>query len=196
MDPNGFSGLSGAPGGGDDGPLRRSVAQFVLEHSEQIRAMARRKLTAPTRSVYDSEDVLSSVLRRMDNLARQGRLRRDSEAEMMALIATIASNAALSKSKLIERARSQMSEDGAYARELLARLDRCGDDDEATLLVLRIQASIKDQTDRQVFSLMLKGASHKAIGDLLGFSADASKQRWMKVRRELVERFSKGDLNG
>jgi hypothetical protein len=191
-----FSGVAGAAAGGDESSLRRAVARFVLEHGDQIRALARRKLSGPARTVYDSEDVLSSVLRRMDNLARLGRLRSDSEAELMALIATIAANAALSKTKLLERARAQLAEDGAYARELLSRLDGCGDDDEATLLVLRIEASIKDQTDRQVFSLMLKGASHKAIGDLLGFSADASKQRWMKIRRELVERFSRGELNG
>src|SRR5207247_1975659 len=106
-----------------DGPgqstIRTAIAEYVLEHRDKIRAIARRKLTATTRRVFDSEEVISSVLRRLDVMAERGSLRPRSETELWALIEAIARNTAVSKTRLIERTTRMLREDGAYALALL-----------------------------------------------------------------------------
>lgn len=182
--------LPPAPGG-----ARGSVATYIVQHADRVRAIARDKLPRRTRRVADSEDVLSSVLRRLDEMVVRGTLRLDSERELWGLIEAIANNAAVSKARMIERAQNLLTEDSVYANELLKRLNVCPGDDEATLLLLRMTASIKNSTDRQVMTLMHRGVSHKAIGHLLGTTEGASRQRWQCIREELCKRFREGFLD-
>jgi hypothetical protein len=174
---------------------RTFVARYCLANAERIRAIARRKIPQRSRAVTDSEDVLSSVLRRLDEMGERGTLRLDSESELWGLIEAIACNTAVSKVRMIERARNLLTEDADYANELLRRLQGCPGDDEAMLLLLRMTASIKSPSDRQILTLMHRGASHRAIGDLMGFSEQASRQRWKRIRDELCAKFREGDLD-
>lgn len=168
---------------------REAVASFVLRHESRIRAIARRKLTQSTRSTFDSEDVMASVLRRMDKLAMEGVLRPRSEGELWALIQTIASNTAVSKTRLIERARFLLTEDGSYAYEFLNRLNSCGTDDEAQLLVFRMAGALEGNRDRQIFLARVRGATHHAIAGMLKMSESACRQHWMRICRELYAAF-------
>lgn len=120
-----------------------------------------------------------------------------SAEELWGLIKAIASRTAVDRRRLIERARNFLTEDGPYAYELLKRLNACPSDDDALMLVLRIMMSIKNQTDRQIFALLHRGASHRAIAAALRLpSEEASRQRWSVLRRELAARFSEGSLDG
>lgn len=178
-----------------DSPARQALAEFVLQHRERIRAIARQKLPGGARSVFDSEEVVSSVLRRLDGMASRGTLAPRSPAELWGLITAIATNAAVDRRRLIERARSHLAEDGPYAYELLKRLNACESDDDATMLLLRMMMSIKNSTDRHVFMMLHRGASHRAIATALGISEAASRKRWSVLRQELAERFREGHLD-
>lgn len=182
----------------EDLPLkdREAIANYLMEHRDRIRAVARRKLSANARTVFDSEDVFSSVLRRVDTMVEAGTLRPRSVAELWALIDAITRNNALNRTRLIERARTFLDEEGPYAQALLDRLCRYKSDDEATILLYRMMACLSDEIDRQVLSLRLKGASHRAIGTLLGLSEEATRQRWRAIRTLLQEKFSAGVLDG
>lgn len=175
---------------------REAIANYLIEHKERIRAVARRKLSASARTVFDSEDVFSSVLRRVDTMVEAGTLRPRSVAELWALIDAITRNNALNRTRLIERARALLAEEGPYAQALLDRLCRFQSDDEATILLYRMMACLTDETDRQVLSLRLKGASHRAAGTLLGLSEEATRQRWRGIRTLLQDKFSEGVLDG
>jgi DNA-directed RNA polymerase specialized sigma24 family protein len=175
---------------------REALARYLLEHEASIRAVARRKLTAGTRSVYDSEDILSSVLRRVDSMAREGSLRPRSEAELWALINTIAANNAINRTRLIERARNFLTEDGPYAYELLQRLNAFKTDDEVTLLVHRMLSCLRTAEDRQLLVMYLRGAALNVIAHHLKISAEACRQRWRVIRNLLQERFEAGVLDG
>lgn len=148
--------------------------------------MARRRLTLNTRSVFDSEDVFSSVVRRLDGLAAEGELRPQSEAELWALAKQIAMNTAVSKTRLIERARALLTDDGPLAYEVGRRLNACLGDDDAGVLVHKMYEALENSAERQIFGLMLRGASHRAVSQLLGISEDACRQRWMTIRRKLL----------
>jgi DNA-directed RNA polymerase specialized sigma24 family protein len=181
--------------GRDPEAQRRAIADFVLEHQTTIRAIARKKLTQAARGVFDSEEVLSSVLRRLDAMAQRGGLLPRSHGELWALVTTITHNTAVSKTRLIEFMRSRLTEDGPYAYELVRRLNACADDDEATLLVYRMMSCLPDATDRQILSLKHRGATHAAAASLLGTTEDAMRHRWMRIRRELCARFTDGTLD-
>jgi DNA-directed RNA polymerase specialized sigma24 family protein len=169
--------------------VRGAIAEYVLEHGQRVRAIARRKLTRATRAVHDSEEVLSSVLRRLDGMAAEGRLQPASEQELWALIAVIARNTAVSKTRLIEIAQTLLTDGGPFAYEMVRRLNACRGDEEATVLMYRLMASLPDATDRQVFGLRYRGAGHAAIGGLLGISEDAARKRWSAVCRKLFDAF-------
>src|SRR4051812_6797758 len=81
-------------------PTRAMVAQYLMENGDRIRAIARRKLTTRTKSVFDSEDVLSSVLRCLDALASRGGLLVQTEEELWALVATVTRNNAVNRTRL------------------------------------------------------------------------------------------------
>lgn len=175
---------------------REALARYLLEHQASIRAAARRKLSSNTRSVFDSEDVLSSVLRRVDAMVSEGRLRPRSEAELWALINTIAANNAVNRTQLIERARLFLTEDGPYVYELLQRLNAFTTDDEVILLLHRMMACLQDEKDRQLLGAYLRGASLSVIATMLGIKDDACRQRWRSIRLRLAERFREGVLDG
>lgn len=165
---------------------REAVAAWAMQHQRQIRTLARSRLTSHTRSVFDSEDVFSSVVRRLDGLAKDGAIRPNSEAELWALAKQIALNTAVSKTRLIERARRLLTEDGLLAYEIEHRINACVGDDDAALLVHRMYEALESSADRQIFGLILRGASHRAVAQLLGITEEASRQRWMAVRRRLL----------
>jgi len=171
---------------------REAIAAWAMQHQRQIRTLARSRLTSHTRSVFDSEDVFSSVVRRLDGLARDGTLRPNSEAELWALARQIALNTAISKTRLIERSRRLLTEDGPLAYEIERRVSACVGDDDAALLVHRMYEALENSADRQIFGLLLRGASHRAVSQLLGISVDASRQRWMAIRRRLLAWFQDG----
>lgn len=168
---------------------RDRLAEFVIRNKEAIRRVARRKLNTETRRVYDSDDIMATVLRRVDLLAHNGAIRADSEAEMVSLILTIAANASISKFRLIKLARSRLGEDSDFSRELIRRLNACHDDDEANTLVFRLYGSLDSTDDRRVYLLRLRGIGHAAIGQMLGITEEATRKRWQKIRRNLAARF-------
>lgn len=160
-----------------------------MERRDRIRAIARTRLTQGARAVFDSEDVLSSVARRLDGLFQRGQLRIEREDELWALIATIAMNEATSKTRLVERARSLLRDDAAFAQILLDRFAVCEDDEDADATVLRMAGSISDGDDRHMFLLRLRGATHRAIAGALGISEAAARQRWVQLVRALESRY-------
>lgn len=179
-----------------DSPARAALARFILENEAKVRAIARRKLPS-NQGVFDSEDVVSSVLRRLDTMAQSGVFAPRSAEELWGLIKAIACRTAVDRRRLIERARNFLTEDGPYAYELLKRLNASPTDDDALMLVLRIMMSIKNQTDRQLFALLHRGASHRAIAAALNLpSEEASRQRWCALRRDLAQRFAEGVFDG
>lgn len=170
---------------------RSALAAFVMAHEGTIRGIARRKLTRRTRAVFDSDDVLATVLRRIDGLAERHGIRATSEGEIVSLILTIAENAANSKSRLIELARARLVEDREFSLLLVERLNACADNEDASEFILRMYASLSDSDARVLFLLRMRGIEHRVVAQMLGISAEACRQRWKKIRDDLVARFAR-----
>lgn len=177
-------------GEGEGAPSDRDgVARFVSARREQIRALARQRLSVRMRNLYDSEDVYSSVARAMDELAARELLRPANEAELWGLIATITRNNAITKVRLAARARALFEEDGAYTRELIRRTEACQSDGDSIALCLHMMMALEKSADRSLFALRLRGASHKVAADALGIDEATCRQRWKAIRDRLAQMF-------
>jgi hypothetical protein len=174
---------------------RESIAKYLIENKDRIRSVARRKLSARTRSVFDSEEIASSVFRRMDAFVSEGRLRQCNLAEFWGLIDTMTENNAFNRTQLIERARAFVREDGPYAQELLRRFELSKDDERATDLVFRILMFLKDEKDRRILSFRLRGARHSVVAGIVGISEESSRKRWSEICKLLRESFDSGLLD-
>jgi hypothetical protein len=166
---------------------RAELAAFLLERADEIRAVARRKLTNVARSSFDSEDVLSSVVRRMDKLFHDGRLQVATRDELWRLVQAVTSNRAVSFTRLRERMKQLGAEGGAYEQHLANVFSTCESDDEAILTLYQVAARLAQPADRQLFLLRARGANHRAAAAVLGTSEEAARQRWASVRRQISE---------
>ncbi len=174
---------------------REEVAAFVLANKSKIQEMARAKLKSTPRTILDSEDVSSSVLRRLDELASRGSVRPRSEVELWAFIGTITSGMAIDKLRLLSRIRALESEGGQYAQLVRLRVERCSSDDEVALLMHRMAVALPEKRDRHVFYLKMRGANDRSVSLLLGESEAWARKKWYLIRQDLENRFSSGALD-
>lgn len=159
---------------------RDQVAEFLFRNAERIRKLARKKLTAYTRRSYDSEEVLSSVLRRIDGLAADGQLRTANENELWGLIERVTLNRAVSLTRSMERLFQFIAEEGHCAEALDARLERCERDEEAGDLYRELLRGLRSEKALEVFVLRSRGVSYLVISQMLGIPADTARKRWSK----------------
>jgi RNA polymerase sigma factor (sigma-70 family) len=170
---------------------RQQIAEFLVQRQDKIRALARQHLGGHIGRFADSEDVFSSVCRRLDGVAAVGGLRPRHADEVWALAAAIVSNAAIDRSRMLSRLRSrEVQTDGP---DLGGLVERCQNDDQAALLFHRMVEAL-DGDDRQVFMLRVRGASHEVIAQQLNTSVDAARQRWSRIAHTLRGLADRGEL--
>ncbi|HZW08664.1 MAG TPA: hypothetical protein VFF69_02065 [Phycisphaerales bacterium] len=169
---------------------REHIADFILRHEDRIRAIARRKLPHSGRSVFGTEDVFSTVARRVDALAARGLVRAESEAQLWALVSRVVENVSLERIRLVESTASRTGDDAAFWAEISGDLRRCKDDNEAFVLVFEMMSAMANPDDRQIFLLRLRGVSHRVIAQQLATTEESLRQRWVVIRRVLRETFT------
>jgi len=176
---------------------REQFAAFVLEHGDRVKAIARRKIRTSARSAFGSDDVLSTVLRRLDVLAAEGLVRAQNEAQLWVLVRSIAENVSLERGRLLESTLNRTGDDAAFWSQIHQDFRRkTGDDEEAFIRLYELLMMLEDQNDRQLFMLRLRGVNHKVIAQQLGISSDAVRQRWHKVVTQLRKRLTQAGNDG
>lgn len=93
---------------------------------------------------------------------------------------------------MVQLARKHAGQDGEFARLILRRLES-DEDEDATILLLEMLASLDRPEDRLYLSLRARGAAHQAIAQALRISHDAGRKRWESIRRRFAEAFA-GEL--
>lgn len=166
---------------------RESVARFVLQHADQIRSIARRNLTQHALTCVGSDDILSSVLRRVDEMSAESVLRPISDGELWRLIESITIHTAVSYTRSIERAVAFMSDEGSYAQAFRQRLKAAPDESEAIELVQQMVRRLRQDDAHHMFVLRARGASHEVIAEFLGISPEAARKRWSSACQVMLE---------
>jgi len=142
-------------------------------------------MSSRMRRLFDSQDMFSTVLRRLDQRIRNGRIEADGEKQLIALLHKIASGA------FADRARRTDLDDRLLAA---AARDRpvCGDGvargdlpDTAALL-----AAVPDEADRELLILRSMGVEYDTIGVLQETRPEALRKRVERMVKRLGAQFT------
>jgi DNA-directed RNA polymerase specialized sigma24 family protein len=161
---------------------REAVAEFVFRYGDLIRLRIRDKLGPKLRRVLDSEDVLSTVTRRLDHLVRDRAIRAGSNAELWSLVAAIANHAVAENARAARREQNVL--ESAPRTELSTQAEDVKPEpcDDA---LEEIVDALQDETDRRILWLRLHNHPHEQIASEIGSTPSAVRMRWSRIRRLL-----------
>ena len=171
---------------------RSAAAEFVTRYGPVIRRRIGGKLSPPMRRLFDSQDILSTLGRRLDLFVRSGSVEATSEAELWALVYRMAENAVVDKARVFRHLQEVEDEDGPFARDLLRRLHSAQDrtTDGADVEIGTVLEFIKDQIDRQILHLWLLGTHHSVIAESVELAPTAVRKRWQQIKTRLRKHFA------
>ncbi len=166
---------------------RHAAADYGMSMAPIIRRRIRGKLGPRMRTLFDSLDIVSTVLRRLDLYVVAGQIRATTEDELRALIMTITQHALLDKARMYERLRAAEGEDRNLARLMLDRTRDGENLDDAALDVTLEQAvsSLSNETDQTILWLWLTGIDHGLTAQIVGISLEHVRKRWERIRSRL-----------
>lgn len=159
---------------------RDAAAAFVSEYGPRIRRRVRQRLGPRVRRVFDSEDILSTLSRKLDRYVAERRLEAMTEGELWSLITRIASSSATEKARKVDRA-ARTEHHAAHDEADPAAHATPADHAEFE----KLTASIKDPADRTILIRWLAGETSARTGELLGLTAAAVRKRLQLVRETL-----------
>jgi RNA polymerase sigma factor (sigma-70 family) len=169
---------------------RQAVAEFISHYGSRIKRRVRGKLNGAVRRLYDANDMVSTVARRLDQFVRDGRLEADNPRRLWALVGRIADNAAIDKVRIFKRLSETEGPDGVMAAAMADKLREAERGNEGGFVVEldKILTGIKDEKDRKILELWLKGVPHAEIAEILGMTSAAVRKRWQEIKERLRER--------
>lgn len=171
---------------------REAAALFMTRYGSRIRRRIRGKLSPAMRRIFDSQEILSTLGRRLDLYVRSGRLDAANEQQLWALVFRMAGNAVIDKARVFRRLQQVEDEDGVFAQELASRLRQAqrSRKEGVEIEIDRALNVLRDRTDRQILSLWLVGTRHTVIAEHVDLAATAVRKRWQNIKSELRERFA------
>ena len=162
---------------------RDAAAALVQAHAPVIRARIRRQLSSRIRRVFDSQDIVATLFRRVDVMVQNGTVQADSDARLIALLSKIAQHAIVDKARIVDRFHKCDSEDRPFVKRWIDDGDRV-DIEES---MARVFDRLEEPEDRSILTLWLHGLSHSRIGDAIGVEEGRVRWRWHAIRQELRE---------
>lgn len=166
---------------------RDAAAEFITSYASRVRRRIRGKLGSDMRRLFDSQEILSTIGRRLDLYVRDCRLEATEEGQLWAFIFTMANNALIQKARVFQRLKTVEGSDGRFAQELLARLEEVEREQSssAELEIDKALQSLDDSVDREILSMWLHGRHQNQIAEEIGVSHACIRKRWQRIRERL-----------
>lgn len=173
---------------------REAGAAFIRKYGSRIRRRVRGKLSPAMRRLFDSQEILSTVARRLDALVATGQIHAVSDGQVWSLVFTIAENSLVEKARVYRGLRAKEGEDSALAERILARLRESEREhsDGPELEIDRALRSLGDRVDREILSLWLMGRDASSIAIAVDMSPSAVRKRWERIREQLRDTYLHG----
>jgi len=171
---------------------RDACGEFMLHYGDLLRLRIRDKLSTNLRLVLDSEDVLSTVTRRLDVIVSGERLRAETERQLWALVMQIAKNV-VSENVKRQNAGRHFIDRLASLDELEVRGDQDAGSDADPGLIKRALHLLPSHQDRFVLVRRISGASHDEIAAQLGTTTPAVRMRWSRILKTLREHLERDE---
>lgn len=163
------------------------VADFLDRYGDLLRAHYRRKIGRSMRRLVDSQDLLSTIARRLCMRVKASKIRAVNTKQLWALIYRIGDGALVDRVRIIERLRSLEEVNSPFVNDLRQRLDREDtntDADFADELNQMCQALHTD-ADRYILVQWLNGEPLADIAEELDMKAPMIRKRWQRIRETI-----------
>jgi DNA-directed RNA polymerase specialized sigma24 family protein len=166
---------------------RAAAAIFVRDYGARIRRRVRGKLSPAMRRLFDSQEILSTLGRRLDLFVLTGRVEATTEAQLWALVFRAADNALIDKHRAIKRLRAVEGEDSPLAQRLLSQLRSVGpeSDQAADIELQRVFLTLDDPLDRTILALWFNDTPRAVVSEVSGLSIHAVDKRWTRIKARL-----------
>lgn len=166
---------------------RDALGEFVLQYGPLLRRRMGGKLGPRMRRVFDSADILSTVLRRIVHYASAHEIHARSESELWALIMKVADAAVLQKVRLIGRLKRVEADDAPFAELMDSALgrDSAVDEDSDDAVIDTAFAAIESPDDQRILWLWLSGMELRTIAELTGRTPECTRKRWELIRKRV-----------
>ena len=175
---------------------REAAAEFVREYGDLIRRRIRGKLSSSMRQLFDSQDILSTITRRLDRYVRNGRVRAVDEAQLWSLVFKITEVAVVDRMRAYERLKAVEGEDSPIAQALLSRMDEAeqAEPNSSELVLEQVYSTLSNPIDRELLTLWLADTPMFRIAAMLNTTPGAIRQRWQALRTRLKRGLEAGEL--
>ncbi|MBL4592069.1 MAG: sigma-70 family RNA polymerase sigma factor [Phycisphaerales bacterium] len=164
---------------------RQEAAEHIQQQRDTVMRRIHSLLGGGARKITDTEDVLSTTLRRVDKAVYTGRLRAINDAQFYSFVHRVIEQAILEKTRSANRIRKR---EGAFQRmrgsdeePLTAKSAMVREDIE------RMSRVISDPLDREIVFLKGRGLTSALIAESMGMEAAAVRQRWGRMRAKVRE---------
>lgn len=161
---------------------REAVGEFIARFGDRIRFRVRDKIAAGVRRVCDSQDLVSTVARRLDDLVLHRRLRARNDAQLWELIMSLAAEA-------LDEQREQVDGGPATAIPPAPPPPSPPRPEVHPTDMRRLAAALDEETDRTILTMRVQGAPHDAIGRAVDMRPEAVRMRWSRIRKRLRRAF-------
>lgn len=167
---------------------REQVGSLLVMNRSKFAAMVARRLRGKLAANRpELEDVLSSSIRRVDELCACGELRASSPGEVWALAIAIANNVIAQRLRANSVA-ARHSE--AIGRERPEGVPMSEAEAPTVTLARSMVQSMVGPQDVELLQLKLRGCGYHEIAGATQSTTAAVRQRWVRIRRDLQKRFS------
>lgn len=150
-----------------------SILTQAFEHRGRIRQLAREYLSAEARRVYDSEDLLATVYRRILEADPTSA----SEAQTWEFIRTIATHAARSQTRR-----------AAVRSRGVANAGPAASPPQQDLTIQEVLDALPDPEMQQVVALRSRGARFRVVAAAMAISERTAFRRWSEARQILKDK--------
>jgi len=167
---------------------RAAGAEFLRRHRDVLRQRIRRRLRHVSRRLFDSQEILSTVCRRLDRMVLLGTVRAVSPAALMGLVVEIADHSVVDKARVFNRIDDAEGADSVFAKQLRRRMEAGEADatrgaEEAVALVFE---GLAQPRDREILGLWLRGCPLRSIAEELDTQPAAMRKQWQKIRERCL----------
>jgi RNA polymerase sigma factor (sigma-70 family) len=167
---------------------QQAAAEFIRSHQGLIRRRLRHKLGAALRRTTDSEDLVSTLSRRLHAYMATSKIQARTTEQLLGLIMTMAQRSITDKLRALRKAERAH---GPEARASAAI--RQGDDEARRSAEPRsadkVIASLDSELDREIARMAARGMDHAKIATALGISHSAVRKRWERLKAKLRRSF-------
>ena len=170
--------------------MRVCAAGMVNEQRASIMRRIHSLLGDDARKITDTEDILSTAMRRIDRVIESGSLRAMTDVQFYAFVHAVIRRTILEKARNSRRIKAHEQEKMLIQSSQEAGVENliCSD----TEMVERVGQLITDPIDREI--IMLHGRDHSfvEIAQVVHMSPQAVRKRWSRIKATVREMIAEG----